>query len=165
MTLQLQLSEQKKPLFNISSLLTYPRDNFTTYYFAYGGWIVQMEEKNNSFYDISPKRHDENFSYPYGRYTVDVTQLLSIGNSSVIAITGESATVYILENVKEKKHDSLKFIESRKLNGKITNVYLLDEEEQSFLIALNDGTILMLKDAMREMKRRRTLFMNEMQGF
>ncbi|EKE42952.1 hypothetical protein ENUP19_0018G0041 [Entamoeba nuttalli] len=165
MGLQVQSTEQKKPLFNINSLLSFPRDNTVTYYFAYGGWIVQMEEKNDQIIDVSPKRIDDAFALPYGRYNVDVTQLINVVGSTILAITAESGTIYVLENVKEKKRDILKFVESRKLNSKITAVHMLDDEDGSFIITTNDGTVLMLKDSMKEMKRRQALFMNEMQGF
>lgn len=163
--LSVQSNEQKKPLFNITDMVTFKGESYSTHYLTYGGWIVQFESKGSVVTDVSPKRIEDVFSLPYGRYNVDVTQLLFIRKNVMLAVTAESGTIYLLENTKEKRHDLLKLVESRKLSGRITAVHILDQEEGSFIITINDGTILMLKDSEKEMKRRQEMFLSEMQGF
>ncbi|KAL7718332.1 WD domain containing protein [Entamoeba marina] len=165
LALQIQSSEQKKSLRQISSLITIQRENWISHFFIYGSWIVQLENKNGVLNDVSPKRLIDSIGIPYGKYNVDLTHLLLIGKTTLIAVTAESATLYISEIVKEKKRDVLKSIESRRVNGKIETVRLLDNEESSFIITLQNGTIIMLKDSTKEMKRRQEMFLKEMQSF
>ncbi|ELP88181.1 hypothetical protein EIN_224240 [Entamoeba invadens IP1] len=157
-------TDQKK-LYNISAMVSVLESNGITHYLTFGQWIVALEEKNGVFSDISPKRNEDVFQQPYGKYSVDVTHILTIGNI-VLVVTAESGTIYIhMKNKKPRGRDELVFIESINLNGKITAVHMLDIDEGSFIVTINDGTVLMLKDSAKEMKRRQTLFLAEMQGF
>ena len=160
---RLDTTEEKASLHFVSSAVEVPSDGgATVYYLSFGPWVVGLEEQNGRLTDISPKRVGESIGFPYGQYTVDVSRLLVTPGNIIVAVTGENATVHVLQNVRERKRDVLRYLESKKLSAKVNYAVSLDPKEGSFLLALNNRTVAMIKDAAAEMQRRQEAFVREM---